>query len=821
MRTGTIQTVMSRSAPYCALLLFGALAQAQNIFTVAGYPLTHRDSVDTQPALNAPLGSVYGLLIDHATGRLLFNDETLVLRLEPDGSLLTIAGLGPLNLVPPQAAAFASSLAMGPASFLQPAVLRGMAEDTTGALYLADAGAGRVYRIGLDGLVTAFAGGGTAQPGFQSDGGPATSAVIPSPRGLVFDSKGNLDFTEVFCNCIHQVTSTGIISTLYTAPPSPVQGRLPNIEGLAIDSQDNLYYTEWFGNVVVKVSPDGTATTIAGTGTSGFSGDGGPAVAAELNAPSGVAVDAAGNMYIADTMNHRIRKITPDGIINSVAGTAVPGSLACTAQSTSTVSTQLCLPAEVIMDGSGNLIIADYGNRLVRELTPAGATTTIAGSGKQDPNFFDVAGGDGGPEIHATFSLLGGAAFDQAGNLYVSDTFANNIREISANGVVSTIAGNGQNSDSGDGGPALQASIVRPGPVSVGPDGALYVITGDSRVRKITPDGIIHLVAGIGVGNGIVRDQGDGGPAVDATLNEPGGVAFDQSGNTYIADTSNARIRKIDSNGIITTIGPTGQQGVDYYNAVAVDPQGNVYVAWTHAPPPSVEATVNRINPDGTFTRVAGTGALCDTQTNQFTYDGLPALQTPLCAVTSMTMGPNGVLYLSEGFYSLVLALPGDGTIRRTAGDTAAQNPGDGGPALQASLHGTVGYSPLAVAFDPAGNMHVPIPGFNLIRTVNSTPYTPMLSPAFVGAGGSLNQLVAVSANFAEPFPFTVGVSTNDGGSWLTTNRVSGLTGESFEVNVNTNGLGSGFYHGIVSVTVYVPVGGGTVEVDLPVTLTI
>ncbi|HMD48193.1 MAG TPA: NHL repeat-containing protein [Bryobacteraceae bacterium] len=810
---------MSRLAP-CALLLFGALAQAQNIFTIAGYPLTHRDSVDSQPALSAPLESVYGLLIDKPTGRLLFNDEALVLRLEPDGSLLTIAGFGPLPFQQPQIAGLAAPPVV-PASFIQPFVLRGMAEDSTGALYLADAGAGRVYRVGLDGLVTIFAGGGTSPPGFQSDGGPATAALIPSPRGLVFDSKGNLDFTEVFCNCIRQVTPTGIISTLYTAPPSPVQGRLPNIEGLAIDSQDNLYYTEWFGNVVMKVATNGTATPVAGTGTAGFSGDGGPAVAAQLNAPSGVALDAAGNIYIADTMNHRIRKVTPDGIINTLAGTAVPGSPACTAQSPSTVSTQLCLPAEVILGSSGDLIIADYGNRLVRQLTPNGAIATVAGNGKGDPNYFDVAGGAGGPEIHATFSLLGGAAFDRAGNLYVSDTFANHIRKISTSGVVSTIAGNGQSGYSGDGGPALQASLVRPGPISVGPDGAVYVITGDSRVRKITPDGIIHLVAGIGVGSGLVRDQGDGGPAIDATLNEPGGVAFDQSGNIYIADTSNARVRKIDSSGIITTIGPTGQQGVDYYNAVAVDPQGNVYVAWTHAPPPLVEATVNRINPDGTFTRVAGTGLPCNTQTNQFADDGAPALQTHLCAVTSMTMGPNGVLYLSEGFYSLVFALPGDGTIHRAAGNTAAPNPGDGGPAVQASLHGTVGFSPLAVTFDPSGNLYIPIPGNNWIRMVTSTPYTPVLSPAFVGAGGSLNQSVAVSANFAEPFPFALQVSANDGGSWLTTNRVTGLTGESFEVNVNTKGLGPGFYHGIISVTVYVPVGGGTVEVDLPVTLTI
>ena len=815
-RNGVHPNFMMLTRVLRALPLIATLAQAQNIFTIAGYPLTHRDSVDMQPALNAPLGSVYGVLIDKPTGRLLFNDESLVLALEPDGSLLTIAGFG-ANFVP-QIAAFATLPVVSPASILHPGILRGMVEDSTGALYLADAEAGLVYRVALDGSVTIFAGGGQNPPGFQSDGGLATAALLQSPRGLVFDSKGNLDIAEVLCHCIRQVTPAGIISTLYTVPLS---ANVPiSIEGLAIDSKDNVYFTEWIGHEVMKVAPDGTASPIAGSGTPGFSGDGGPATAAQLDGPSGVTLDSSGNVYIADTMNHRIRKVTPDGIISTVAGTAVPGSLACTTQSSSASSMQLCLPAEVMIASSGDLIIADYGNRLVRELTPAGTISTVAGSGKQDTNASRQASGDGGPEIHVTFNTLGGAAFDQAGNLYVSDAGAFNVRKISASGVVSTIAGNGQNGYSGDGGPAIQAELVRPGPVSVGPDGAVYVITGDSRVRKITPDGIIHLVAGIGVGNGLVRDQGDGGPAVDATLNEPGGVAFDQSGNIYIADTSNARIRKIDSNGIITTIGPTGQQGVDYYNAVALDPQGNVYVAWTHAPAPNIDATVNRINPDGSFTRVAGTGQSCASGLGQIT-DGAPALQAQLCAVTSMSTGPNGVLYLSEGEYSQVLSLPGDGTIHTVAGNRAARFQGDGGPALQAGLQGSLGFSPEAVTFDPAGNLYIPIPGYNLIRMVSSTPYTPSLSTTFLTPNGSVTQRVTVSANFAEPFPFSLRVTTNDGGSWLTTNRVTGLTGESFIVSVNADGLAQGFYHGTIAVLVSIPVTGDTIEIDLPVLLTV
>ena len=774
--------------------------------------------MDSHAALDAPLDNVYGMLIDKVTGRLIFHDESLVLRLEPDASLLAVAGLGPQSFPLTPLLGTGTTPSSTIASIYQPGILRGMAQDRAGALYLADAAFGRVYRIEPDGTVTVFAGGGPVQPGSSGDGGPATAAALISPRGLVFDSKGNLDIAEVFCNCVRQVTPAGIISTLYTAAPPPQGVLIRNLEGLAIDPQDNLYVTEWFGHVVVKVTPDGSATTIAGTGTAGFSGDGGPANAARLNGPSGVTVDGSGNIYVSDTLNNRIRKITPDGVIHTVAGSGPCGIVGDGGLAS---GAELCHPAETVLDSSGNLFIADYGNRRVRVITPDGNIATLAGSGKFDPNIGSPRpSGDGGPEIHATFALIGGAAFDSAGNLYVTDSQANTVREISSNGTVSTIAGNGQVLYSGDGGPALQAGVTRPGPVSVGPDGAVYIITGDSRVRKITADGNINLVAGTGTGNGLIRDQGDGGPAVKATLNEPGAVAFDQHGNIYIADTSNARIRKIDSSGIINTVGQTGQQGVDYYNSVAVDPQGNLYVAWTHAQPTAIYATVNRVNPDGSFTRVAGIGQAC-AGSGQFTDDNAPALQAHLCAVTSMSTGPDGLLYLSEGYYSLVLRLNSDGTIQRVAGSMAALYPNDGGPVLNANLRGGVGFSPEAVTFDPAGRMYIPEPGLNIIRQVTTTPYQPSVSPGHIDATGAMTQTVAVSANFAEPFPYAIRVSTIDGGSWLQTNRVTGLVGESFTVTIDPTGLEHGPHQGTIAILLFAPVGGTPMEVDVPVSLTV
>jgi hypothetical protein len=386
------------------------------------------------------------------------------------------------------------------------------------------------------------------------------------------------------------------------------------------------------------------------------------------------------------------------------------------------------------------------------------------------------------------------------------------------NGTVSTFAGTGQQLNSGDGGPAIQAGIQTPGPISFGPDGALYVLTGD-KVRKITPDGIIHPVAGNGYPTSLAAAaQGDGGPAVNATLNEPSGVAFDQQGNVYIADSSNARVRKVDSNGIITTVAGPAQPGVDYFNAVAVDPKGNLYVAWTHAPPGGIYATVNRVNADGSLTRVAGNGQPCNTP-SQFLGNGAPALQARLCAVVAMSVDPNGLLDLSEGTYSLVLRLAADGTIQQVAGNSAASSVGDGGPALAASLQGGQGWSPGAVTFDPAGNMYVPEPGLNVIRKLTFASYALTISPLQLSANFSTNFSIATSANFPEPFPYAVRVSTTDGGGWLSVNRTTGQMGESITASLNPAGLAPGIYHGTIAVVTYIS--GSSQEVDVPVTLAV
>jgi streptogramin lyase len=374
-----------RSLLMLSLAGLACTAYGQNIFTIAGVPYGHRKAVDGQPALHAPLNFVYGLLFDHVTGRLLFHDQTLVERVESDGSLLALVGRGE-----PQDATTADGTL---ASNLRITILRGMAQDAAGNLYLADAGVGLVYRVAGDGRVSIFAGGGT-RSGPESDGGPATAARLSSPRGMVFDSKGNLDIAEPSCDCIRQVSPAGIISTVYTLSGSPRTG-LREVEGLSIDAQDNLYLTEWLGHSVLRIDANGSVSTIAGTGAAGFSGDGGPATAAQLYGPSAVAIASDGTVYIADSGNNRVRKVALDGTISTIAGTGTsignvllpPTFQTCAFSGDGGLATSanLCNPAQLAFDNAGGLWVADFGNARVRRISPEGIIATVAGNGQFVP----------------------------------------------------------------------------------------------------------------------------------------------------------------------------------------------------------------------------------------------------------------------------------------------------------------------------------------------------------------------------------------------------------------------------------------------------
>jgi sugar lactone lactonase YvrE len=521
------------SRPVLALLVFSSHAATQVITTVAGTTFVF----PSQPlrAANAPLGSVNSIAIDTA-GNVYASDadNNLVVQIAPDGALTVVAGNGTRGF----------SGDGGPATSAALSTPFGVAVDSAGDLYIADYGNGRIRKVS-GGMITTFAGNG--MPGFSGDGGSATNAEFNGASGVAIDSAGTVYIADIQNNRIRRVAG-GIITTIagtgvggFSGDGGPAtSASLYGPVDVAVDSAGNIYIADSFNSRVRKVS-DGIITTIAGSAKGGFSGDGGPATNASLNTPYGITVDSVGNVYIADQNNYRIRKVS-GGIITTIAGTGAEGF---SGDGGPAASATLNVPTGVAVDSAGNVYIADQYNDRVREVS-GGIISTVAGNGG-----FKFAG-DGGIATGAALHGPSGVAADAAGALYIADTQNNRIRKVSG-GIITTVAGGGL---SGDGGPAIAAALSEPFGVAVDSAGNLYIvelIVG--RIRKVS-DGIITTV----VGNATNGFSGDGGPAAAAAFNGPRGIAVDSAGNLYIADSGNNRIRKI-SGGIVTTVAGDGATG--------------------------------------------------------------------------------------------------------------------------------------------------------------------------------------------------------------------------------------------------------------------
>ncbi|PCH67244.1 MAG: hypothetical protein COC01_06190, partial [Bacteroidetes bacterium] len=674
----------------------------------------------------------------------------------------------------------------GPADSAQLYYPYGVEVDAQGNVYIADRGNQRIRKIDTAGIITTIAGTGTL--GYSGDGSAATSAQIYFPYGIEVDAQGNVYIADQYNHGIRRIDTAGIITTITGTGTLGYSGdggaatsaQLNYPSGVEVDAQGNVYIADYSNHRIRRIDTAGIIITIAGTGTGGYSGDGGAATSTQLNYPSGVEVDAQGNVYVADLSNQRIRKIDTAGIITTIAGTGTQGY---SGDGGAATLAQLSSPAGVEVDAQGNVYIADQGNQRMRKIDTAGIITTIAGTGTAGYS------GDGGAATSAHLFQLTGVEVDAQGNVYIADQGNNRIRKIavctipdiptltatytnlclgdnatisvagtdslnsasnlywytdSCGGtlidsgtsvtvspiartkyyvrgeggcvtpgtcaeitiivvdpcpIITTIAGTGTAGYSGDGGPADSAALYNPARVFVDAAGNIYIADyNNHRIRLIDTSGVISTIAGTGTPG----FSGDGGSATTAQLNQPSGVHVDAAGNIYIADNSNNRIRFIDTSGVISTIAGTGTPGFSGDGAAAVSAQlndpggvvvdaaGNIYIV------DGLNNRIRLIDTSGVISTIAGTG------TAGFSGDGGPATSAQINYPAGVDVDLAGNIYFADWDNHRIRLIDTSGVISTFAGVGTVGFSGDGGPATSAQLN-----YPGEVHIDAAGNIYI------------------------------------------------------------------------------------------------------------------
>ncbi len=431
-------------------------------------------------------------------------------------------------------------------------------------------------------------------------------------------------------------------------------GSLGLVSDVAIDAAGNLFIADYARHRIRKVSYGGVITTIAGTGTAGFSGDGGLATNAMLDNPTGIAVDRDGNLFIADSYNQRIRKVGPDGNISTVAGSGIRASgYTDIGDGGPAINAKLQFPERVAIDGNGNLLISDTGDGLIRKVAVNGIITTVAGNIPYGgaPGGFS---GDGGLATSARLNSPTGITVDAGGNLFVADRVNARIRKISTDGIITTVAGGGYIGGfsvgfGGDNGLAISAIMNAPDGVAVDGNGNIFI--GDEnniRIRKVAADGIITTVAGTGV----IGFNGDGGLAINTNLNHPKGIGLDPGGNLFIADRSNFRIRRM------SAPVPPSSVSISPANPVAVCPGS----------PFSLSATATNFTPTSYAWSSQPAGLAGTGPAPVFTAPAVnsPTVYTLNVAATNGTLSATGSVTLTVNVEAYLTISPNDGLLTLT-----------------------------------------------------------------------------------------------------------------------------------------------------------
>lgn len=572
--------------------------------------------------------------------------------------------------------------------------VRTLVSDRSGNLYIPDSSNAMVFRLTRSGNLDVVAGNGVQ--GFSGDGGPATDASLSHPYGVAVDAAGNIYISDG--PRVRRVNPEGVISTYagtgrygFSGDGGPaILATLQAVFELAVDASGTLYLWDTTNYRIRSVRPDGVIRTVAGNGVPGATGDNGPATSASV-VVSGLAVDSRGRLYFSDFLNSRIRMIDGDGVIRLVAdgsglgtqGIGNPGSLA--------------------FDAQGSLIYVQSTASRVMRLGSDGKPSAIAGNGRIDYL------GDGEDALQASFGYLYGMTLDPQGTVYVADSYCQCVRAFRPGQTVATVAGNGQFGKAAEGTPAVRSFLAGPTGLTFDRSGNLLVASSEGNsVDLFTREGLYRHVAGMGAGGCCL----DGRAATKALVSIPQGVAVDGQNRIYVSQGGFHRIRRIASDGTIATFAGNGERGnggdngpgtqaqLDDPAGMVFDEAGNLYVA--------SGAKIRKLTPAGVISTFAGDGQ------SRYAGDNGPATAASFRRVYALAFTSTGELLAADFEDHRVRKIGRDGRITTVAGDGRATSSGDNGPASSASLNG-----PNGLAVDSEGRIYVLERFGNRIRRID------------------------------------------------------------------------------------------------------
>lgn len=767
-----------------ALLLAGLVpASAQVIVTIAGRNAP--PAADGTPALQVPFQSGFPAI--DSRGNLLVPDMDghVVYRMTPLGSSEVVAGSGFPGFSGDGGDATKASLNAPSGAW----------EGPDGSLYITEFSGHRVRKVDPNGIISTLAGNGFG--GFFGDGVDSRQAQVSRPGPGTMTPEGDIIFSDSGNNLVRKISRSGIITTVAGNPaggPFGAEG-IPATQatlnwpvGLAYDTTGNLLIADRFNQVIRSVTPGGNIRTFAGSPNSPGFIDNVPASRALLYEPMQMARDPLGRLVFLDKLNFRIRRIDNQNAVSTIAGT---GAIGYSNDGSPPLQTVLDAPEGMTVDGSNRVYIAE--ERRIRRFSGSSANQpveTVAGLGRA------VFPSNGSPALTADIKLPQGVTVDNQGRVIVASTEAHTIFRVNLDGSTTRLAGNGIRGYTGDGGPAVHALLWAPRGMTVAEDDSiLFCDTNNNVVRRIAPDGTITTIAGNGVGTPPV----EGAPATQSGMQFPHDVAIHPiTGEIYISVTFHHMIFRIDGQGILRRVAGTGVLGFDgdgpalekmlnYPKFMDFDSSGNLYIA------DDFNHRIRRISPNGLITTLAGTG--------EFTSlgDGGPATQASLRSPWGVAVAANGDIYVSEANGHVVRKFAPGGIISTVAGVRDPGLTGDGGPAVEARLN-----NPSDLAIDQAGNILIPDRFNNRIRAILTQ--APAFDVTFDTSGPLQFEAEAGKSAPAEPVSLQASVlglryDATVSDDWLIVDPPAGDIPEVLNVRADASSLQPGEYTGRVTLS--------------------